>query len=416
MQLPSIRSLTPFWFFVLFYRFGAGLHYALLSALGIRVLPVWEVGLLMGGGALIQMLCDVPAGYLLDRFGYTRLLGLSTASFVLAATVLLTGLTPFTYVCTLAFATLGWLFYGPGANAYVLASAPKVAAGKYLGFFNAVASAGIVLSSVTLAFVINWNTWAIGLLLGGLLITALIAIRATPSPAQSVHAERKVHRHTYYVRRHFVWDLFKKIRALNPASTLLMLQGFSGSLLYAAIWFVIPLVIAGGEYRGLWGISLSVFDLAIVVLGSYLGKLADKSDHKRMVFYGLLIFAVAGTVLGFNLNVWFLLLGFLATAGDEMSSVSLWAWLDHLDKGHGDEGLINGAVMFFQDLAWTVGPIMAGFLYAQVGPAWTITGAALPIFVVWGISAVFLGALPKSLWPTARAWAREVPVRLRHKN
>jgi MFS family permease len=330
--------------------------------------------------------------------------------------MLLSGLTPTTYILTLIFSILGWLFYGPGANAYVLASAPKVSAGKYLGFFNSVASAGIVLSSITLAFVISWNARSIGFLLGGLLIAAFIAIRATPSPQHSVHAERKVKRHTYYVRRHFVWDLFKKIRTLNPASTLLMLQGFSGSLLYAAVWFVIPLVIASGQYQGLWGISLSVFDLAIVVLGSYLGRLADRSDHKRMVFYGLLLFSLAATILGFNLNAWFLLLGFLATAGDEMSSVSLWAWLDRLDEKHGDEGLINGAVMFFQDLAWTIGPIMAGFLYAQVGPAWTITAAALPIFVAWVVSAVFLGALPKTLWPSARDWAHEVPVRLRHKN
>jgi len=416
MKSPTyIRKLLPFWLFVLVYRFGAGLHYALLSALGSRVFPVWVVGILVGGAAFVQLMCDVPAGYLLDRFGYVRLLSLSTFIFILAAGALLFGLTPLTYILTLVLSIFGWLFYGPGANAYMLSKAPREAAGKYMGFFAAVASAGIVLSSVALAFVITWKPFSVGVFLAGLLVAAFVAIRMTPREKTSVHAERKVKRHTYYIRRNFLWKLLKDIRELNPASTLMLLQGLTGNLFYAVIWFTIPLVLATGDHHGLWGISLSVFDLAVVVLGSYLGSLADRTNKKRLIFYGLLIFAVSGTVLGFHLNLWFLLLGFLATAGDEMSSVSLWAWLDQLDTKHERDGLMTGAISFFQDLGWTIGPIIAGFLYTQVGPAWAITGAALPIFFTWILSAVFFGTVSRTSWK-AMTWSGEVPMRPRHKN
>jgi MFS family permease len=411
-----IRSMLPFWLFVLLFKFGASLHYTLLSSLGARILPVWVVGLIIGLAALVQLLCDVPAGYLLDRLGYTRLLFLCTVTFVIGALVLMAGLTTLTFILTVLLSTVGWLFFDPGTNAYMLARAEKHVAGRYLGFFHATLSAGTVLSAAILGIVLGWSAFSIGLIVACLLVFAVIAIRATPPvSAKAVHGERKTARHTYYIRRNFFWRVFAKVKDLNPASTLLLLQSFCGSLFYASIWFTIPIVLAAGLAHGLWSISLGVFDLAIVVLGSFLGKLADRADHKRLVFYGLLLFAVAGTIIGFNLNFWFLLLGFLATTGDEMSAVALWTWLDHLDKDHDEDGLLNGALVLFYDLGWTVGPIAAGFLYTIIGPTWTIVGAAIPIFLVWGLAVILFGTVSRAKLASMRLRHR-VPIRLRHRN
>ena len=51
----------PFWIFLIFFKFGGGLHYSLLSQLGEKFLPLWLVGILIGGSSFVQLLLDVPA-------------------------------------------------------------------------------------------------------------------------------------------------------------------------------------------------------------------------------------------------------------------------------------------------------------------------------------------------------------------
>ena len=385
-----IVALLPFWLFVLFFKFGAGLHYTLLSTLGSQVFPVWIVGLCVGGAAFLQMLLDVPAGYLLDRFGYTRVLRISTFVFVVGATALFFGLTPITFIATLLLAEIGWLFFGPGANAYMLSKAPAQAAGKFIGFFHTVSSAGIVLATLLLTFVIDKPPIIIAGALTILMSLAFATILFAPKETASVHAERKSIRHTYYIRRHFIGNVLASIRKLNPVSGILILQSFVAALFYGSIWFSIPLAFAEGGLNSFLGWGLSIFDLAVVLLGSALGALADKLEKRRMIFFGLLLFAIASSVIGFTLNAWFLVLGFLATAGDEMASVSLWAWLDRLDKTHDQDGLLNGTIVLFEDLGWAIGPIAAGFLFVPAGAAWTITLCAAPIFIVWILSSFLL--------------------------
>ena len=72
----------------------------------------------------------------------------------------------------------------------------------------------------------------------------------------------------------------------------------------------------------------------------------------------------------------------LASAGNEMSDVSLWAWLHKLDKNHLDNGLVSGAIVLFQDLGWAVGPLLAGLLFSRVRTTYTlITGATFILLV-----------------------------------
>jgi MFS family permease len=413
--MPSHRSdilkLLPFWTYVLLFKFGAGLHYSLISILGVQIMSPWAVGLAVGGAALLQLVLDVPAGWLLDRLGYVRLLRWSTVAFVLSTAVLFLGLTRLTFGLTLLLSTIGWLFFGPGTSAYVLARAPKESVGQWMGFSSAVASAGIVLATTVLGFVVGWSPRSLGLILTILIVGALVAIIATPSTKPPVQAEEPP-RQDSPVRRRRLQGLLVAVRKLHLPGFLLLLQGLTACLFYGAIWFTVPLVMADGTRHGLLGIGLGVFDLAAVVLGTWLGKLADRYDQKWLTFGGLLIFAVAGTLLGFNLNLWFLVLGFVATAGDEMSRVSLWAWLVHLDESHERNGLLNGGIAMFEDLGWTIGPVAAGFLYVAIGPSWTICLAALPIFALWLVASVLMlqhaGHVPGTI-------RHEPPRRLRHK-
>jgi MFS family permease len=222
-----------------------------------------------------------------------------------------------------------------------------------------------------------------GLLLFILLLLALFMLFLSPKDTISVHSEIKIPTHHHYIRRSPLSSTIKAIKKLNPASSMLLLLELSGSIFYGVIWFTIPLVIAHQVSSGMLGIGLAVFDFSIVVLGFLLGNLADKSNKRTLVFFGLLLFSVSGMLLGFNFGWFFIIFGFLATTGDEMAGISLWSWLHSLDKQHDQDGTISGVINLFSDLGWAIGPIVAGVLYTIIGPSWTILIGALPIFIVW---------------------------------
>lgn len=141
--------------------------------------------------------------------------------------------------------------------------------------------------------------------------------------------------------------------------------------------------------------------------------LADRWNKRTLVIIGLLVFSVAGALLGFNFSLWFLLIGFIATAGDELSSVSLWAWMDTLDKNHSQDGLVNGIITFFEDLGWAIGPILAGVLFNIIGPSWIIAIGAGILFLAWFTALIFLRYPSAAYSGVSRQFSS--PTRQRHK-
>ena len=373
----------PFWIFMIFFKFGGGLHYTLLSPLGEKVLPLWVVGLLMGAGSIIQLLLDVPAGHILDRFGYRRFLKITTFIFLFAAVCFMFGFTRETYIISLIISTFGWLFWGPGVNAYILSHTPKESAGRFISLRDVSGSIGIVLSSAVLPFVLLLSPQYMGAILFVLLGISLVMLFFSPKDTVSVHAEIKIPTHYRYIRRSPFFSTIKAIKRLSPASSMLMLLELSGAIFYGIIWFSVPLVIAHQADSTLLGIGLAIFDFSIVVLGFLLGSLADRTNKRTMVFFGLLLFSVSGMFLGFNFGWLFIIFGFLATTGDEMTGIALWSWLHSLDKQHDQDGAISGVINLSSDLGWAIGPMVAGVLYTLIGPSWTILIGAIPIFVVW---------------------------------
>lgn len=389
MRRLFIRFL-PFWIFLAVYKLGGALHYSLISPLGEKLLPLWIVGLLMGGGSIIQLLLDVPAGRLLDRFGYLRFLKLTTFIFLFAGVALVFDFTLTAYLISLAAATFGWVFFGPGVNAYILSQAPKENAGKFISFRDIFGSMGVFLASAILGFVLSMSPNAMGVLIFGMMAVALIALYFSPKDTMSVHVEEKISTQHHYIRRHHIHKVIPMLRKLNPASSMLLIMGLTSSIFYGVIWFVVPLVIVASANSGLLSLGLGVFDFAVVALGFAFGKMADRGNKRALVFFGLLLFSLSGMLLGFNFNWLFLIFGFLATAGDEMASISLWSWLHGLDKEHANDGLVSGIINLFQDLGWAIGPILAGFLYALVGPSWTIMSAAFLLFATWVVYQFFI--------------------------
>ena len=108
----------------------------------------------------------------------------------------------------------------------------------------------------------------------------------------------------------------------------------------------------------------------------------------------------------------FLRLAFPPTSGYELSGISLWAWMETIDKNHRHDALVTGVINFFDDIGWTIGPVIAGILFSTVGPSWTIAAGGGLILAIWAISSVLIARTPvvplRLLSPK--------PHKLRHKH
>ncbi len=410
-------KFLPFWVFLLFFKFAGALHYTLLAPFGEQLLPLWIVGLLVGGESLIQVLLDLPAGYLLDYFGYQRLLKYTTVFFMLCAICFIIGLTPVTYLLTIFFSIFGWLFFVPGTSAYILSHTTEAESGRFFSMRETFNSVGVVLASVSLPFVLLLPVYAAGGILLLLLVAAFCSLTLSPADKERLppRHERTPHQRRH-ARGHALSTLARTIWRLNPASGMLVLLTFAAGMFYGVIWFVIPLVIAAQQANaGMLGLGLAVFDFSVVVLGYLIGSWADRGNKRAFVFFGLLIFSLCGMAAGMNLGIFFLLFGFLATAGEEMAGISLWSWLHHLDHEHDSDGAISGVITLFDDLGYAIGPIMAGALFILVGPQMTIVLGAVPILFAWVVYYVFVHRKAPFAFSDALLLPRKPPHH-RHKS
>ncbi|MDK2898919.1 MAG: Major Facilitator Superfamily [Patescibacteria group bacterium] len=394
MKLKGVWGFLPFWVFLMLFKSGADLHFNSLSPLGERVFPVWVVGIIIGLFSLLQMVLDVPAGLLLDKFGYRRLLKFTTVVFIVATLLLfLFGLNMYTYIFTSFLSTIGWLFLGPGVNAYVISQASKKESNKFISFRDISGSIGSVVAGILFAVTISCPVQVMAFIATLFLVVSYVFIFLSPDDTENVCIEKKIPTQDFYIKRRFLHKVVKAIFKLNPVSSFLLISSLSSSIFYSIICFVIPLVIAHTESLGIMSWSLGVFDIAIIFAGFGLGKLAKLINRIFLIFLGLLVFGVMGTLLGFNFGVWFIVIGFIATVGDEIASLSLWSWLYDLDKDHAEDGLISGVLNLSHDLGWAIGPILGGFLYYGLGPSWTIMIGALFLLLAWFIYTIKLGAL-----------------------
>ncbi len=406
-------SFIAFWSFLLFFKFGGALHYSLIPVIGDKLMPLWLVGIVSSTASILQLVMDIPAGRLLDRFGYKKILIISTSVFIIGALFLYLNLTIPVFLLSIFFCYFGWLFYGPGSNAYSLSHALKSESGRFMDYRDIFGGLGVVFSSITLVFAINQGNKVFSLIIALVMFLSLLSIISSPSDKRRIVLKDNPHERTHKQRIHVFNNLFKAIRGLNPASTLLMFLNLSGAAFYGVIWFVIPLVIASGIHNsGLLGIGLSMFDLAIVVAGIVMIRFVDKYDKKVMILIGLMLFAIAGMFLGLSFGIPFLVLAFLTTSGDEIAALPLWAWLHKLDKNHNKDGLISGIINLFEDLGWAIGPLIAGILYTTVGPKLTIIIGAIPLIV---LAIIYQFAVRKHSIHVSILDVPKKPRRHRHK-
>ncbi|MCW4051190.1 MAG: MFS transporter [Candidatus Bathyarchaeota archaeon] len=126
------------------------------------VLSNLEIGLISAIPSLASVIFTIPVGWMSDRYGARRLVGLSLAMAVFGA--LIAGLTinPAMYIVGLILLTLTSTFYHPPSHSYTARMVESKDRSKAMGFLNAGGTFGVALgpASITLLmgyFMFQWR-------------------------------------------------------------------------------------------------------------------------------------------------------------------------------------------------------------------------------------------------------------------
>lgn len=377
------------WFFVFLFKFGAGIHYSLITVLGAQILPLWIVGLCVGAASCIQLLLDVPAGFMLERYGHLRMLRISTLCFLLAGGSLLLGLSPATYIATVICSALGWLFFGPGAAAYLLTHGPVAFMGRLTALRRMCEAVGITLALLGLEHFSTFPVSVVGLLviypmLGALAALVIAERKGTPT---ILHKEAHSRRLVAVTPLATLRDVAAK---LHPVGTVIALHTFAVSVFYSMIWFLFPLLIVHSSTPGIFSVALASIDLTVLFVDMPIGMIVDRFAKKPLVILGMVIMAFSALALSQAVSLLVIVLAVFLSLGDEIAIVSLWAWLDARTSKIHHEGIVAGVVTFIEDLGWSMGPVIAGILAAVLSGSQTLLVGACILSGCTVLSAILV--------------------------
>ena len=373
-------TFSPLWFYIVLFKFGAGIHYAMIAVLGAQILPFWLVGLCVSYASLIELVCDIPAGFFLEKYGYLRMLRLTTILFLCAAGALLFGLTPLTYFISITFGAFGWLFFTPGINAYLLAHGAVPIIGRLFGILRASEGAGIMFATIGLPFFVRLPVPLLGLVMMYPLLGALAALAIGTRFHMPSTLPKKIQTKQAAVKASFR-EIQSAFRHLHPVGTALGLYMVCIATFYGFIWFIYPLLINAGTAPEVLSASMTMLEFAMIIAGFTVARLADSARKKQLIFAGLGIVTAMSVLLGFTFHPILIALCFVLSFGDELVRTTLWAWLDAKAEKNEQHGVVTGVINFLEDLGWTLGPTIAGFLFASMGASTTLRIAGVIMVV-----------------------------------
>lgn len=326
-------------------------------------LPTWVIGIIISLGGAVALFLDIPTGSLTNTTSIKRIiiLGLlaqsvaaliffmTTENFLLGAMIILWGS---------AFS----IFYIGRDVFYAIVTKQKTRSQQY----------GMLNSVEILAF-------AIGPILGGLILgsggylpisffyiattvvccfLALYLIREIKK--MKIQGSLRI----LIKRRKLVVGAIKNFSRYGFQGISMMFYAFLINIFYSIVLILVPLFYAveGGLTELEGGTLISVFFVPFIIFSYFFGKLEDKFGKRRFIALGLFI-AFLG-LLFFSYSNGFLELAasaFIASTGIAMTVPAVSGMVINM-IGKGKKGDVVGIWDFTLDVAWTVGPLLIGFL------------------------------------------------------
>ncbi len=251
-----------------------------------------EVGLLVSSGALGYSVFQIPAGYLIDRFGVRRMLVASTfAAGAIISAMILASSFPFA-VAVLFLGGFGYGCFPAVATKALLAWFPPNERGTAVGIQQtSINAAGIITASVLplIAVAFGWRVGFVAVGIVSMAVSGVVLVFYRDHPSM-INPRTTSNRHTS-------WTEIREV--LTNRNILLVSFGCVGFMAvdYSMVTY---LVVFLTDHVGM-GVALAGLFLAVCNLGGFAGKLffgvvSDRVFHSRrkpLLIAGCMMLAVS---------------------------------------------------------------------------------------------------------------------------
>lgn len=331
---------------------------------------------------LVRLAMDLGGGSLVDRFGERNIAPAGLA--IYGVGTLVAGVAP-----SLVTAISAWALGGAGSAlffaaqfSYVIKASPKDLMARALSVFYASFNAGLIAGGVLTGIIIKlWGITGPLRVYAVLLLGAAVLYRRVVPPVERRAEQQAEAREDVGAppakRFAFMLELFK-----TRGFFMVMLVQFSYMFMVTAIFdTLLPLFAKESLGMSEAGVGL-LFGVAIAAELTVLyptGLAADRHGRRVVMIPGLIALIITTSWLGLASVplILFVLVGFLGIASG-IAGVPPGAMLADISP-EGRSGTMVGAFRFTGDLAFFVGPLVAGTLADQVGFRTAFALCAVPL-------------------------------------
>ncbi|MCY0888071.1 MAG: MFS transporter [Alicyclobacillaceae bacterium] len=351
----SLMALVTL-FFCEFVR-GALLFYVLpIYIHGVLGLPTIWIGFAIASHYLFDTGLRSPAGWLIDKFGPKRPVGLVLAGGLLGLWLVLHGSHPVWLLSGCALIGSAMAFIWPAVISAVTRHQPSVTHATAMGGVMMAWLAGVGIGAVSMSLVFGHR--GIGAFHLLLLVWTLGFVLAVSSlPMDGNHDE------THPATLRSVLGEIRSVRMLFPG---IFVQTFALGLLLPvfAMYAKYNLGLTGSTYSAL----LVAGGTATVVLQLPMSRLVDRFGYKRFLVPGFVLSAVSLPILVMLRVVWEVFVG-VAGIGAAYAFI-LPSWNAVLTKSVSERRRASmfGVFLTVEGLGMAIGPLVGTTLWSTVGP------------------------------------------------
>ena len=139
----------------------------------------------------------------------------------------------------------------------------------------------------------------------------------------------------------------------------------------AFIWTIGPLIAESGQFGKFGGLLLVAYSFPTLIIGWFVGKIANRFGKKRTALYSFLIgsFVFSFFMFAQSPTQMIIVVGFASTfIGMSFPALS-GAYADYITETQSYEKEIQGVIDVFYNIGWILGPMLAGLLAQAFGNA-----------------------------------------------
>jgi len=360
------RQIQTVFVLTFIYTVGGGAVIFMLPLVADRIFNnFFLVGLMLGVSGAASMLSAVPFGALSNHIGRKGVLAMGLFMGVLIGFMIGYAADPLLFFLFMILVGLGNASVNTAIRSYVMDISPRGQESKYFSVYTTAMSLGFVLGPLAAG-----EFMSRGLDAGIYGVSLLFMAACLVSLFVSFSLEESVKGAKVFVKgfRELVMDdgfyvkSFSDFRHLGLLGLTILLVTALLSLSDRVIWTIEPLYYNSDIPAFYVGLIMSMFILPYVLFEIPAGFLADRYGKYNILLIGLFVSGFSLIAFGLSTSLESMVFfAFLSTTGFSMVWPSLSGLLTQI-SGKYEKGNIVGVWNFSEDVGFTLGPLLGGFV------------------------------------------------------